>query len=209
MVSFASDYVEGAHPLILKRLLYSNMEQLPGYGMDHYCANAREKIRALCQIPDADVFFLSGGTQANQVVISSLLYSCQGVVAAKTSHIALHEAGAIEYSGHKVMELPSRQGKLEAERLRDFLDEFWRDGNREHMVFPGMVYISWPTEYGTLYSRQELTEIHQICEEFRLPLFVDCARLGYGLMSRKCDLTFPELAALCDVFTVSVGCKGV
>lgn len=202
MISFESDYVEGAHPQILEALTRTNTEQLPGYGEDFYCLRAKEKIRKACGRPDADVFFMSGGTQTNMIVISALLREYEGVIAASTGHIAVHEAGAIEYTGHKVFTLPAHEGKMKAYDLRALMETFYADGSHEHMPFPGMVYISYPTEYGTLYKRSELEEICSVCREYSIPFFIDGARLGYGLMSPECDLTLPVLASLCDVFYI-------
>ena len=202
MISFASDYVAGAHPQILKRLTQTNFEPLPGYGEDAWCASAKEKIRAACGCPQAQVEFLTGGTQTNQIVIATLLREHEGVIAAQTGHIGVHEAGAIEYTGHKVLTLPQRRGKLDAAEIERYLRTFYADVNREHMVFPGMVYISHPTEYGTLYSKAELEGLSRVCREHHIPLYLDGARLGYGLMSREADLTLEDIAALCDVFYI-------
>ena len=202
MVSFESDYIAGAHPEILRRLSETNLESLPGYGTDRYCESARDKIRKACGLPQAEVEFLVGGTQTNAVVISTMLADYEGVVAARTGHVSTHEAGAIEYTGHEVLELPQENGKIAPETLRRYLRDYYADANHEHMTFPGMVYLSYPTEYGTLYSRAEMEEISRICREYRIPLYVDGARLGYGLMSREADLTLPELARLCDVFYI-------
>ena len=202
MISFESDYTEGAHPQILKRLMETNLEQLSGYGADAYCESAREKIRAACGAPEAQVWFISGGTQTNQLVISSLLRSYEGVIAAETGHVNGHEAGAIEYTGHKVLQLPQVNGKLEAETVRRFLAGFYEDRNHEDMVFPGMVYISHPTEYGTLYSRAELEAMHGVCAEYGIPLYMDGARLAYGLMSRETDVSLRQIAELTDVFYI-------
>ena len=147
MVSFESDYIAGAHPEILKRLSETNLESLPGYGSDKYCASAKEKIKEACACPEAEVEFIAGGTQTNAVVISTMLKDCEGVVAAKTGHVNAHEAGAIEYTGHKVLELPQKEGKIAAGDLKKLMESFYGDENHEHMVFPGMVYISHPTEY--------------------------------------------------------------
>ena len=201
-ISFESDYVEGVHPLILENLRKTNMEQLSGYGADRHCQNAKAKIREACGCPNGDVFFLTGGTQTNQVVIASLLRPYEGVLAAETGHISVHEAGAIECSGHKVLTLPAENGKTNAEDVRSYLRTFYEDGNHDHMVFPGMLYISFPTEYGTLYSRAELQALYGVCREYGIPLFIDGARLGYGLMSRENDLSLRELASLCDVFYI-------
>ncbi len=202
MLSFESDYVEGAHEKILKRLLETNLEKVSGYGSDPYCESAREKIRKACACPQAEVFFLVGGTQTNMIVIDTMLKPYEGVVAAKTGHVSLHEAGAIEYHGHKVLEIPGHEGKIKAQELEACLREFWQDKNHEHMVFPGMAYISHPTEYGTLYSRQELEEISAVCRSYEIPLYVDGARLGYGLASMETDVTLPILAECCDVFYI-------
>ena len=202
MVSFESDYTTGAHPEILKRLVETNMEPLSGYGTDKYCQSAKEKIRSACGSAPADVEFITGGTQANLTVISTLLKDYEGVIAAPTGHISTHEAGAIEHSGHKVIEVSGTGGKIAPENLRRYLEDFYADENHEHMVFPGMVYISWPTELGTLYTKKELAEISGICREYKMLLYMDGARLGYGLMSGACDLTLSEIAGLCDVFTI-------
>ena len=202
MVSFESDYTTGAHPEILKRLAETNLECLSGYGQDRYCQSAREKIRACCGLAEADVEFLAGGTQTNAVVISTVLADYEGVLAARTAHVSSHEAGAIEYTGHEVLELPQENGKLRPEDLEAYLAAFFDDENHEHMTFPGMVYLSHPTEYGTLYTKAELTAISSLCRRYGIPLFMDGARLGYGLMSRETDLTLGDIAELCDVFTV-------
>ena len=202
MISFESDYTEGAHPQILRRLAETNLEQLPGYGTDRYCDSAKTKIREACGTPDAQVWFISGGTQTNQLVIASVLRSYEGVIAAKTGHINAHEAGAIEYTGHKVMELPQHEGRLDAAEVRGLLETFHGDENHEHMVFPGMVYISHPTEYGTLYSKAELEALHAVCAEYQIPLYMDGARLAYGLMSRATDVTLQDIARLCDLFYI-------
>lgn len=202
MLSFESDYVEGAHERILQRLTETNLEQLSGYGQDCYCQRAKEKIRKACECPDAQIFFLVGGTQTNTVAIDAFLKSYEGVVAAKTGHVSTHEAGAIEYHGHKVLELPEHQGKIRGNELKALLESFWQDENHEHMVFPGMVYISHPTEYGTLYSREELEELSHICRSYEIPLYLDGARLGYGLMSQDTDVTLPMIAEYCDAFYI-------
>ena len=202
MISFANDYIAGAHPQILKRLTETNLEPLPGYGEDVWCASAKEKIRAACGCPQAQVEFLTGGTQTNQIVISTLLREHEGVLAAKTGHVSTHEAGAIEYAGHKVLELPQRDGKLDAVEAERYIRDFYADENREHMVFPGMVYISHPTEYGTLYSKPELEALSRVCRDHEIPLYLDGARLGYGLMSRETDVVLADIAQLCDVFYI-------
>lgn len=202
MLSFESDYVEGAHERILQRLMETNLEQLSGYGQDCYCQKAKEKIRKACECPDAQIFFLVGGTQTNTVAIDAFLKSYEGVMAAETGHVSTHEAGAIEYHGHKVLELPEHQGKIRGNELKALLESFWQDENHEHMVFPGMVYISHPTEYGTLYSREELEELSHICRSYEIPLYLDGARLGYGLMSQDTDVTLPMIAEYCDAFYI-------
>lgn len=202
MVSFESDYIAGAHPEVLKRLMETNLEPLSGYGTDPYCERAKKKIREACGCPQAEVEFLVGGTQTNAVVIASMLKDYEGVIAAKTGHVSVHEAGAIEYTGHKVLEISQKEGKIQAETLQKYMEMYYADENFEHMVFPGMVYISHPTEYGTLYSKKELQDIAEVCHKYQMPLFVDGARLGYGLMSRETDVTLPELAELCDVFYI-------
>lgn len=202
MYFFENDYGEGAHPLLLQRLIETNLEPLSGYGSDFYSCSAKEKIREACACPQAEIQFLVGGTQTNVVVIASLLHRWEGVVAATTGHINTHEAGAVEYSGHKVLALPQTNGKLSSETLRRYLSSFAADANREHMVAPGMVYLSHPTEYGTLYSKSELEELHRICQQYAIPLFIDGARLGYALASPENDLTLAALAEYADVFTI-------
>jgi threonine aldolase len=202
MVSFVNDYSEGCHPDILRRLAETNLEQAPGYGSDRFTASAREKIRAAAGCPEADVFFLSGGTQTNATVIASLLRPYEGVIAAATGHIAVHEAGAVEYTGHKVITLPQRDGKFSPADLRTALSAFHADPSHAHMAAPGMVYLSFPTEYGTLYTLDELRAIRAVCDTYGLPLYVDGARLGYGLASAACETDLPGLAALCDVFYI-------
>ncbi len=202
MLSFASDYLEGAHEAILQRLAETNRETQPGYGEDTYCRSAADKIREACRAPEADVRFLVGGTQTNQLVIAALLSEGDGVVATETGHIATHEAGAIEYTGHKVLTVPHHDGRIDPSELEALLTAYQEDETREHTVYPGMVYLSHPTEYGTLYRMEELTAIASVCRRFGIPLFLDGARLGYGLMSDGTDLTLPDIAALCDVFYI-------
>lgn len=202
MLYFENDYQEGAHPSVLERLNESNLIPMTGYGMDPICLEAKNKIKAACGCPDADVFFLGGGTQTNRVVISSLLQRYEGVIAAKTGHVSVHEGGAIEASGHKVIELPGIDGKLDVSAAREYASAFFADENNEHMVFPGMIYISFPTELGTLYSMDELIELRRICDEYKLLLYADGARLGYALSSSACEVSLPQLASLCDVFYI-------
>lgn len=202
MISFTCDYNEGAHPEILGRLQETNLMQVPGYGEDEFCESAKQNIRSAAGCPDADIFFLVGGTQTNATVISSMLGGCEGAIAADTGHIGVHEAGAVEFTGHKVLTIPQKEGKIEASALLDYLQSFYADESCAHMVQPGMVYISFPTEYGTIYTKRELEDIGRVCRQYSLPLFIDGARLGYGLASRSCDLSLKELAGLCDVFYI-------
>ena len=202
MLRFESDYEEGAHPRILELLAQSNLEQTPGYGEDHYCDEARNLIRAACAAPGADVQFLVGGTQTNFIVIESALRPWQGVLCADNGHINVHETGAVEATGHKVLALPAKDGKISAPQIREACVRHFADDSHEHMVQPGMVYLSSPTEFGTLYAKAELEEISRACRELGLPLFVDGARMGYGLMSQANDLTLADYARLCDVFSI-------
>ncbi len=202
MLSFESDYIMGAHPKILESLIQTNLDPQPGYGMDMYSRRAADKIRKACGCPEAEVFFLSGGTQTNQLVISVMTRPYEGVIGADTAHINTHEAGAIEYSGHKVLALPHHDGKIDAGELSLLLKDFYDDANHEHMVFPGMVYISHPTEYGTLYTKDELTKISDVCRTYKIPLYLDGARLGYGLAGKGADVTLEDIADLCDVFYI-------
>ena len=202
MVSFENDYIAGAHPDIIKRLGETNLERLSGYGTDKYCESAKNKIRKVIGMEDADIEFLTGGTQTNAIIISTMLSDYEGVIAAKTGHVSIHEAGAIEYTGHEVLEVQQSNGKISPDVLKKYLSDFYADSNHEHMTFPGMVYISYPTEYGTLYSKKELKMISEICHEYNIPLFLDGARLGYGLMSKEADLTISDIANFCDVFSI-------
>lgn len=202
MISFTCDYIEGAHPLILQRLMETNLDQEPGYGEDRFCASAKARIREAIGCPGADVFFLVGGTQTNATVIDAVLRPGEGVLAAATGHIAVHEAGAVETAGHKVLPLAQQEGKFSAQSLAAWLESFYADASWEHMVAPGMVYLSFPTEYGTLYSKAELMTIKAVCVKYGLPLFLDGARLGYGLASPSCDLSLKDLAQICDVFYI-------
>ena len=201
MISFECDYNNGAHPQVMKHLMETNGEQTLTYGFDVYSERAKEKIRMACQCDRADVFFLVGGTQANATVIDGMLRSYEAVVTVDTGHIAIHEAGAIEASGHKVIALKEQQGKLSAEALRDYMEWFSADESRDHLAQPGMVYISFPTEYGTLYSAEEIDSIYTTCQTYGLQLFIDGARLGYGLAASP-DVTLPWLARHCDAFYI-------
>ena len=201
-LSFASDYMEGAHPALMRRLAETNLMKSSGYGTDSFSESAREKIRNACDAPEAEVYFLAGGTQANAVVIGAMLRPYQGVLAAETGHVAVHEAGAIEAGGHKVIPLPQRDGKLSAESVRQFMQNYLGDANHDHMVMPGLVYLSQPTEMGTIYSLRELSEIHAACREYGIALYADGARLAYALACPENDVTLPDLAALCDCFYI-------
>lgn len=202
MIRFNSDYLEGAHPYILEKLAQTNFEQTPGYGEDIYCEQARKIICEKCGMADAYVQFLVGGTQTNLTVIASVLRPYQGVLCANTGHINVHETGAIEASGHKVLPLRSEDGKITADQVKEAYEAHWNDADHEHIVQPGMVYISFPTENGTLYSRKELKELYDVCRECELPLFLDGARLGYGLVSEGTDITWQDLATYTDVFYI-------
>ena len=202
MILFNSDYTEGAHPRLMERLMETNLEQTVGYGEDAYCEEARAAIRKVCEAPDADVQFLVGGTQTNLTVIAAALRSYQGAICAETGHINVHETGAVEATGHKVLALPGTDGKITAEQVKETYDLHWRDESREHIVQPKMVYISHPTELGTLYTKAELQALHDVCKECGLYLFLDGARMGYGLMAPGTDLTLPDIANLCDVFYI-------
>lgn len=199
---FASDYMEGAHPAILRRLTETNLEKSAGYGLDEYSEAAREKIRTACQAPNAAIHFLAGGTQANATVIDALLRPWQGVVAAETGHIAVHEAGAIEFGGHKVITVPQRGGKLSAADVARCAEAYAADANREHTVMPGAVYISQPTEFGTLYSLDELAALSEVCRARGMPLYLDGARLAYALACPENDVALSDIARLCDAFYI-------
>ncbi len=202
MLDFSSDYTRGCHPEILDALKACNDDDLPGYGSDGITERAKRRIRAACASPDAEVFLLEGGTQVNQIATKILLASWQGVIAADTAHVALHEAGAIEHAGHKVIALPGRDGKIAAAQIEACLEQDSADENREHMVEPGMVYLTYPTEYGTLYSLDELEQIARVCRRYDIPLYLDGARLGYGLAVPDVDVTLPDIARLCDCFYI-------
>ena len=202
MLYFENDYSDGACDEVLEALIKTNKEKLDAYGFDKYSLMAEEKIKKAANCPGAKVFFISGGTQTNKTVIDSMLLKYQGVISADTGHIAQHEAGAIESAGHKVLGLKGKNGKLCAGDVKEYVLGFYGDESHEHMVFPGMVYISHPTEYGTLYTKRELKELYGVCKELSLPLFIDGARLGYGLVSSDSDMDLADIAALCDVFYI-------
>ncbi|MEE1309278.1 MAG: aminotransferase class I/II-fold pyridoxal phosphate-dependent enzyme [Bacteroidaceae bacterium] len=200
--SFESDYNNGAHPLVLQHLIDTNTMQSQSYGFDTWSEQARHKIRTACQCPEADIFFLVGGTQTNATVIDGMLQSYEGVIAVQTAHINVHESGAVEANGHKVITLPSHAGKMDAGELEAWLKAFNADPTLEHMVIPGMVYITFPTELGSVYTAKEIEEILSVCQRYDLKLFIDGARLGYGLSSSECDFTLSWLAHHCDAFYI-------
>ncbi len=201
-LSFASDYEKGAHPNVLKRLAETNMMNTPGYGRDGISESARNRIRQACGCEKAAVEFLVGGTQTNAVMIDAFLKSYQGVLAAETGHINAHEAGAVESDGHKVLALPHRLGKLSPETVARYLEDFHTDANRDHMVMPGMIYLSQPTEYGTLYTKEELAAFRTLCDRYAIFLYVDGARLAYALACPENDVRLRDLARLCDAFYI-------
>lgn len=201
MIHFDCDYMAGAHPEVLNAIVQNNGVQTSGYGEDDFCRSAKDRIRVACGCPDAAVRFLVGGTQTNATVLDSLLNKTEGVIAADTAHINVHEAGAIELTGHKVIALPSHDGKLSANEVKDYLHDFYADDTWTHMVAPGAVYISFPTEFGTIYSIDELTEMSNVCHEYNIPLYIDGARLGFGLAASK-DVTLADIARLADAFYI-------
>lgn len=196
-----SDYNNGAHEVVLRHLVETNKERTQSYGDDCFSEQARQLIRKTCEAPEAQIWFLAGGTQTNATIIDCALQPYEGVICADTAHINVHEAGAIEFTGHKVIALPSNQGKLEATTLTSYLSAFFADETAEHMVRPGMVYITFPTELGTLYNLDELMALHDICQQYGLQLYVDGARLAYGLAASK-DITLPLLSRLVDIFYI-------
>lgn len=202
MIRFECDYEEGMHPKILEKIIETNLEQTPGYGNDEYCMSAIRKIKTVCNNQNIDVHFLVGGTQTNKIVIDSILRPYQGVISADIGHINVHETGAIESTGHKILVLKSNNGKITAEQIKRVYNEDFNSELREHMVQPGMVYITNPTEIGTIYKKQELEEISRVCKEYNLPLYMDGARIGYGLMSYENDLLMSDIANYCDVFCI-------
>lgn len=202
MIYFDSDYMAGAHPDVMARLIETNAEQTVGYGCDVYTAHAAHLIREACGVPDARVFLLVGGTQTNATVIDGVLKHHEGVLAAESGHINVHESGAIERTGHKILTLPSYDGKVKAEDVRNYILEFYKDETYEHMVAPGMLYISFPTEYGTVYSLKELEMLREVCHDAGIPIFIDGARLGYGLAAEGNDVTLKDIARLSDVFYI-------
>jgi threonine aldolase len=202
MISFECDYNNGAHPLVLENLVkYNNAKPTP-YSFDEFSERAKGRIREAIGMPDAQIFFLTGGTQTNATTIDSMLYQYEGVICVSSGHINVHEAGAVEFTEHKIITLPEDQGKMSAKTLDQYLDDFMHDGNRDHAVHPGLVYITFPTELGTLYTARELDDIYQVCQHYDIPLYIDGARLGYGLMAEGNDVSLPYLARHCDVFYI-------
>ena len=202
MIYFDTDYMSGAHPKVMERLMQTNADQTSGYGSDKYTAHAKELVKEACGAPDARVYFLVGGTQTNSTVIDGVLDRHEGVLCAESGHINVHESGAIEATGHKVLTLPSYAGKVSAADVKGFIENFYSDDTYEHMVAPGMLYISFPTEYGTVYTLKELEDLSEVCHKANIPLFIDGARLGYGLAADGGDVTLKDIAHLSDVFYI-------
>jgi threonine aldolase len=208
MISFECDYNNGAHPKVLENLIRYNGAKPTPYGFDEFSERAKQKIRVACGLPEAQIFFLTGGTQTNATTIDSMLYQYEGVICVGSGHINVHEAGAVEFTEHKIITIPDasteqgNSGKMDARTLDDYLDDFMHDGNKDHAVHPGLVYITFPTELGTLYTARELDDIYKVCQKYEIPLYVDGARLGYGLMAEGNDITLPYLARHCDVFYI-------
>ena len=202
MLHFDTDYMRGACKEIIERLSASNMEQTVGYGLDDYCQRAKRLILDLCELEEGEVYFMVGGTQTNATVIDGLLAKHQGVMAAESGHISVHESGAIEASGHKVLVLPSNNGKVSAKDVERYIEDFYADESYEHMVAPGMLYISFPTELGSIYEHEELKELYAVCQKAEIPLYIDGARLGYGLMAETNKVTLQDIAKYSDVFYI-------
>ncbi len=202
MISFECDYNNGAHPAVLENLIKNNSAKPTPYGFDTFSERAKQRIREACGLPDAQIFFLTGGTQTNATTIDSMLYQYEGVICVSSGHINVHEAGAVEFTEHKIITIPDVEGKMEASQLNQYLDDFYHDGNRDHAVHPGLVYITFPTELGTLYKAQELVDLYNVCQRYDIPLYIDGARLGYGLMAQGSDVSLPFLARHCDVFYI-------
>ena len=202
MISFECDYNNGACQEVLDNLVRHNQSKPTPYGFDEFSERAKNRIREACGLPDAQIYFLTGGTQTNATTIDSMLYQYEGVICVGSGHINVHEAGAVEFTEHKIITLPETDGKMEAKVLDKYLDDYMHDGNKDHAVHPGLVYITFPTELGTLYSASELDRIYQVCQHYEIPLYIDGARLGYGLMAEGNDITLPYLARHCDVFYI-------
>lgn len=201
MIHFDCDYMAGAHPEVLDAIVKNNSVQTAGYGADAFCERAKQRIREACDAPDAAVYFMVGGTQTNSTIIDALLCRSDGVLAVESAHINVHESGAVELFGHKVLTLPGHDGKMCPAEAADYLRSFYADDTNEHMVAPGMIYISFPTEYGTIYTLDELEQLHTLCREYRIPLYIDGARLGCGLAASP-DVTLRDIARLADVFYI-------
>ncbi len=202
MISFECDYNNGAHPKVLENLVKYNDAKSTPYGFDEFSERAKQRIREAIGMPDAQIFFLTGGTQTNATTIDSMLYQYEGVICVGSGHINVHEAGAVEFTEHKIITITDNNGKMEAKTLDKYLDDYMHDGNKDHAVHPGLVYITFPTELGTLYTAKELNDLYQVCQQYEIPLYIDGARLGYGLMADDCDITLPYLARHCDVFYI-------
>ena len=202
MIRFECDYLEGAHPAIMDALMKANMEQTVGYGVDEYCESARGRILDECGLENAAIHFISGGTQTNLIACSAFLKPWQGAICADSGHIAVHESGSVEATGHKVLTIPAKDSKITAAQVEDFCEAHYSDSNVEAAVEPGMVYISQPTEYGTIYSRRELQEMKRVCEKYHMPLFIDGARLIYALACRENDADLKDIAHSCDAFYI-------
>ena len=202
MISFECDYNNGAHPKVLENLVKYNDAKPTPYGFDEFSECAKQRIREAIGMPDAQIFFLTGGTQTNATTIDSMLYQYEGVICVGSGHINVHEAGAVEFTEHKIITIADNNGKMEAKTLDKYLDDYMHDGNKDHAVHPGLVYITFPTELGTLYTAKELNDLYQVCQQYEIPLYIDGARLGYGLMADDCDITLPYLARHCDVFYI-------
>jgi len=201
MIRFNCDYGEGAHPAILQKLIETNMVQTPGYGEDEFCAEAADMIRQACQAPEAAVHFLVGGTQTNLTVIDAALRPYQGVISAATGHIHVHETGAVEACGHKILAMETADGTLDPAQVEEYCRLHFADEAHEHLVMPGCVYISHPTELGTLYTREQIEGLRKVCDKYNMPLFLDGARLGYGMAARP-EIDLPFLAKNCDAFYI-------
>ncbi len=202
MISFECDYNNGACQQVIDNLVKYNDAKPTPYGFDAFSERAKARIREACGLPDAQIFFLTGGTQTNATTIDSMLYQYEGVICVGSGHINVHEAGAVEFTEHKIITISDTDGKMEAKVLDKYLDDYMHDGNKDHAVHPGLVYITFPTELGTLYSAKELDDIYQVCKRYDIPLYIDGARLGYGLLAEGNDITLPYLARHCDVFYI-------
>ena len=202
MISFECDYNNGACQEVIDNLVRYNASKPTPYGFDEFSERGKGRIREAIGMPDAQIFFLTGGTQANATTIDSMLYQYEGVISVGSGHINVHEAGAVEFTEHKIITIADTEGKMEAKVLDKYLDDYMHDGNKDHAVHPGLVYITFPTELGTIYTAKELDDLYQVCQQYEIPLYIDGARLGYGLMAEGNDITLPYLARHCDVFYI-------